>query len=78
MAHVLGLRVVAEGVDQQGILDFLKQQGCDEVQGFLLSEALEPSKIAQFLELEEGAEVSDPREDSDIPLLAMREPIDRS
>ena len=37
MAHQLGLKVVAEGVESQEELDFLKYHGCDGMQGFLFS-----------------------------------------
>jgi diguanylate cyclase (GGDEF)-like protein len=36
LAHALGLRVVAEGVERPGTLDRLRQLGCDYAQGFLL------------------------------------------
>ena len=38
MGHNLGLKVVAEGVETQEQLEFLREHGCDEIQGFLISE----------------------------------------
>ena len=38
MARGLSLRVIAEGVETEQQLDFLREQGCEEVQGFLFSE----------------------------------------
>jgi diguanylate cyclase (GGDEF)-like protein len=49
MAHVLGLRVVAEGVDQQEQLAELRRQGCDEIQGFLIAGALPPEEVVAHL-----------------------------
>ena len=37
MAHSLNLRVVAEGVETEGQLDYLCQQHCDEMQGYYFS-----------------------------------------
>jgi diguanylate cyclase (GGDEF)-like protein/PAS domain S-box-containing protein len=40
LAHSLDLNVVAEGVETQAQLNFLREGGCDQVQGFLLSKPL--------------------------------------
>ena len=49
MAHGLGLKVVAEGVESQVQLDFLKSHHCDEIQGYLISPALPALAFAQLL-----------------------------
>ena len=39
LSHNLGLRVIAEGVESQAQADYLRDHGCDEVQGFLYGQA---------------------------------------
>ncbi len=51
MAHNLRLEVVAEGVESQIQAEFLAQQGCDALQGFLLGRAEPGHKFARRLEL---------------------------
>ncbi len=45
VAHALGHRVVAEGVEERAQLDVLKRVGCDLVQGYYLSRPVEADKI---------------------------------
>lgn len=52
MAHGLGMSVVAEGVENRAQLDFLREAGCDDAQGFLLSPPIPPSEFEAFLERE--------------------------
>lgn len=40
MIHRLGMKVVAEGVETKEQLDFLKEHGCDFIQGFYFSKPL--------------------------------------
>lgn len=40
MGHILGMKVVAEGVETLAQLDLLEKVGCDEYQGYLYSEPL--------------------------------------
>ncbi|WP_277590110.1 EAL domain-containing protein [Pseudomonas chlororaphis] len=52
MAHGLSLKVVAEGVEYPGQLAFLKEQKCDEVQGYLISRPVEAEGLAALLRAE--------------------------
>ncbi|MGN7741643.1 putative bifunctional diguanylate cyclase/phosphodiesterase [Pseudomonas sp. 22526] len=52
MAHGLSLKVVAEGVEHPGQLAFLKEQKCDEVQGYLISRPVEAEGLAALLRAE--------------------------
>ena len=49
MARQLGLRVVAEGVEEQGQMDFLREHGCSEYQGFLFSPAVPAEAFASLM-----------------------------
>jgi diguanylate cyclase (GGDEF)-like protein len=47
MAHSLGLSVVAEGIETEPQLDFLKLQGCDEFQGYFKSKPVPAADFQQ-------------------------------
>jgi EAL domain-containing protein (putative c-di-GMP-specific phosphodiesterase class I) len=50
LAHNLGLRVVAEGVERPEIWDALKLLGCDTGQGHLFSRPLPAERLTEWLE----------------------------
>ncbi len=49
LAHNLHLEVVAEGVESAEQLALLRQFGCDQVQGYLISKPLPLAELARFL-----------------------------
>jgi diguanylate cyclase (GGDEF)-like protein/PAS domain S-box-containing protein len=56
LGRTLGLRVVAEGVETAAQLDFLRRQGCDEIQGFLVAKPMTgDDAIAWLQSLRSGA-----------------------
>jgi EAL domain-containing protein (putative c-di-GMP-specific phosphodiesterase class I) len=50
IGHELGMTVIAEGVETQAQLDFLRAKGCDRAQGYLFSRPLPPGAITSWLE----------------------------
>jgi len=50
LAHALDLQVIAEGVETDAQLHFLKRHGCDQVQGFLYGEPVPAEQYAELLE----------------------------
>ena len=51
MARTLGIRVVAEGVETEEQLAFLREHQCDEVQGYLLGKPMPSGDVPRFLGL---------------------------
>ncbi len=49
MARTLGLKTIAEGVETEAQLRFLKSLGCDEGQGYYFSRPLPPEALADFV-----------------------------
>lgn len=51
VAHALQLKVIAEGVENQAQLEFLKQHACDEIQGYFCAKPVPASEIYQVVAL---------------------------
>ena len=50
MAHKLGFKVIAEGVETEQQRDLLAAAGCDYAQGYLYSRPVPPEEFEKLLE----------------------------
>jgi EAL domain-containing protein (putative c-di-GMP-specific phosphodiesterase class I) len=50
LGHQLGLSVIAEGVETTGQMDFLREKGCDAVQGYLIGRPVAAAVVEERLE----------------------------
>jgi len=48
LAHALKIRVVSEGIETKAQLAFLRELGCDEIQGYLVSKPVSHSQVETF------------------------------
>ena len=49
LGHTLGLRVVSEGVEEEGVLDLLRELGADTIQGFLTGRPMAVEEFTSWL-----------------------------
>lgn len=54
MAHSLKLRVIAEGVETEGQLQFLRERNCDEAQGYYLALPMSSAELTGYLKQSPG------------------------
>ncbi|AYH42100.1 EAL domain-containing protein [Azoarcus sp. DN11] len=71
LAHSLRLQVIAEGVENEAQMEYLRRQGCDEIQGYHFSPPVEDEALAAMLG--EGARMAlaTPAEDAPLPTLLL-------
>jgi diguanylate cyclase (GGDEF)-like protein len=60
LAHNLGLRVVAEGVEDELTRNLLAEMGCDKLQGFLVSRPLPDDRLESWLLARTGVRTAAP------------------
>ena len=58
MAHNLDLSVIAEGVETNEQLAFLKQHACDEMQGYLFSKPVSAEALQEILVPDDRSQVA--------------------
>jgi EAL domain-containing protein (putative c-di-GMP-specific phosphodiesterase class I) len=49
LGHNMGLRVVAEGIENAKVMDLLKELGCDQGQGYYISRPMPASELQSWL-----------------------------
>ncbi len=54
LGHELDLKVIAEGVETEQQLEFLRAHGCDEMQGYLFSRPVPPAELAALVRRRSG------------------------
>jgi diguanylate cyclase (GGDEF)-like protein len=68
LGHNLGLKVVAEGVEDQSSWNILRSLGCDDAQGYFMSKPLSPELLAAWIRANEGNFAAEP----DVARVAQR------
>ena len=54
LGHALGLTVTAEGVETDAHVKLLREQGCDEMQGYFFSRPITADKLVELLAVSRG------------------------
>jgi EAL domain-containing protein (putative c-di-GMP-specific phosphodiesterase class I) len=54
LGHNLGLKVVAEGVEELAAWNMLCTLGCDDAQGYFMSHPLPPAALADWIRANDG------------------------
>lgn len=71
MAHKMGHCTIAEGVEDERQLQFLKNSGCDRVQGYLIAKPLHPKDALDFIRNYAANGIMDEKPTSEITLRTM-------
>ncbi|MBE7068928.1 MAG: GGDEF and EAL domain-containing protein [Ruminococcaceae bacterium] len=61
LGHILGLKVISEGVESQEQLDELKAIGCDYIQGYIWGKPMSPEKVSKLMESVDAGQPVNPQ-----------------
>jgi EAL domain-containing protein (putative c-di-GMP-specific phosphodiesterase class I) len=56
LAHGLNLTSIAEGVETEQQLDFLREHGCDQIQGYLVNRPVPAEQMESLLRADQSGE----------------------
>ncbi|MCC6474375.1 MAG: EAL domain-containing protein [Burkholderiales bacterium] len=76
LAHTLGMRVIAEGIETQGQIDFLSGHGCDEMQGFFFARPMPPADCLALLRDGRRLDLAEPQPGRPAVLVVDDSPAD--
>jgi len=68
LAHSLGLDAVAEGVETEAQYQFLRDEGCDQVQGYWVARPQPVAAFEDFVRHRNKADIQDHQSDSSTPV----------
>jgi diguanylate cyclase (GGDEF)-like protein/PAS domain S-box-containing protein len=71
MAHNLGLKVIAEGVETRAQLEFLAEYGCNEIQGYYFSHPMAAEDCSAWLRERRRLDLPRPASDSSVPVVLL-------
>ncbi len=71
MAHSLGLKVIAEGVETRAQLEFLAEYGCNEIQGYYFARPLAAEDCSTWIREQHRLERPGPASDVSLPVVLV-------
>ncbi len=71
MAHSLGLKVIAEGVETRAQLEFLAEYGCNEIQGYYFSRPMAAEDCSAWVKAQRRLELPRPASDVSVPIVLL-------
>lgn len=71
LAHTMKMKVIAEGVETEGQMHYLRDQMCDEMQGYYFSRPLPPADFAELMKTGRKLDVVGTKENHELPTLLL-------